>query len=160
MPGSSNDINREPAKPASELRALQERLTQNLDGLDQLCHRLEVVADGLPDSVDIGDCNEMAKSIYTKVKTAHEFEETVLFPLLQEQPDSSVKMASVIERLQFEHWEDEAYATEVEDALGKFVMAPRNANIEGLSWMLRGFFESVRRHVAFERYYVLPMLAG
>lgn len=160
MPGSSDDINRGLTKPVIEFRVLQERLAQNLDGLEHLCRRLEIVADGLPDRVDIGDCNEVAMSLYAKVKTAHEFEETVLFPLLQRQPESSEKMASVIERLRFEHWEDEAYATEVQEALGKFVTAPRNANIEGLSWMLRGFFESVRRHIAFERDYVLPMLAA
>jgi hemerythrin-like domain-containing protein len=81
-----------------------------------------------------------------------------VFPLLADRGEDLERIIQIIERLRFEHWEDEAYAIEVQEALGEFVRSPRNANIEGLSWMLRGFFESVRRHVAFERDYVLPLL--
>lgn len=160
MPADIHDTNHGAAKQAGAVHGLHERLEESFNGLEQICRRLEVVADGLPDSVDIGDCNEMASTLYSKLKSAHEFEEAELFPLIAQQLTAIANISGVIERLRFEHWEDEAYATEVQDALGKFVKSPRSANIEGLSWMLRGFFETVRRHVAFERDFVLPLLAA
>lgn len=148
------------ARQGADINAMRDKLTQNLACLDKLCRRLEVIADGLPVSVDMADCNEMANRLYAELKLVHDFEETLLFPLLVSRAENADNILRVIERLRFEHWEDEAYANEVQDALGLFLKSPRNSNIEGLSWMLRGFFESVRRHVAFERDYVLPMLAA
>jgi hemerythrin-like domain-containing protein len=145
---------------AGDILSLHDKLSQNLMVVDQLCRRLEVVADGLPVSVDMGDCNELADHLCAQLKLVHQFEETMLFPLLVSRAKQADEIVRIVERLRFEHWEDEAYANEVQEALGKFVKAPRSANIEGLSWMLRGFFESVRRHVAFERDHVLPMLAS
>ena len=61
-----------------------------------------------------------------------------------------------IQRLHAEHWEDESFAFEVQDALIEFAQNPKQSNVEALAYMLRGFFEGVRRHVAFEWEHVVP----
>ncbi len=140
---------------AQDLRLL---LTENLAVLERVCRGLETVADELPEHVDIARCNEIAASLYVTVKSAHDFEENKLFPRLLEQSDHAEQLAGILERLRFEHWEDQSYANEVQEALLSFAKAPQRHNTESLSWMLRGFFESVRRHLAFERDYVLPLI--
>jgi len=63
-----------------------------------------------------------------------------------------------LERLRYEHWEDESFAEEICDELKLLVNNPNKAVIDKLSYMLRGFFEGMRRHIAFEVEYLLPEL--
>ncbi len=123
----------------------------------RMCSRLEAIADGLPLKVDRQECLVLARDIYPTVKAAHDFEENVLFPHLRK----SSKAASLndgLERLRFEHWEDEAYAEEISEALGRIGRGGAVTDAEKISWMLRGFFDGVRRHMAFEAEHLLPML--
>lgn len=63
-----------------------------------------------------------------------------------------------LDRLLAEHVEDECFAGELTEAL---LLLGRNGsadNPEALGFMLRGFFEARRRHVAFEREHVLPQI--
>ena len=59
--------------------------------------------------------------------------------------------ADLVERLRLEHVEDECFAEEVQYELmllgqGRPVLAP-----EATGYMLRGFFEGIRRHIRHER---------
>ena len=123
----------------------------------QLCDRLEAVADGLPNAVDRQECLVLARDIYPSVKAAHEFEEEELFPLVQKEYPLATQNDG-FERLQFEHWEDEAYAEEISDALTQVGRTGQIGDAEKLSWMLRGFFEGIRRHIAFEAEHLVPLL--
>jgi hemerythrin-like domain-containing protein len=67
-------------------------------------------------------------------------------------------MKDEIERLKSEHWVDEDYGEEIFLALKDFVANQNPAKAETLSWMLRGFFESMRRHIAFEHAVILPVV--
>lgn len=150
-----------PSPASSEETAEFHRiLSENLMRLEKLCKGLEAVADGLPTRVDIAHCNRIAGELMPTVKTIHEFEEKRLFPHLLQHSNQTQSLSTILERLRFEHWEDQAYAEEVQHALEIFAKAPGQSNVESLSWMLRGFFEGVRRHVAFERAYVLPLVAA
>ena len=123
-----------------------------------LCAQLEELADSLPDNVDSQLCLYIARSLGPIVHQAHDFEESVLFPLLEAHAAGDAELEATLERLRFEHWEDESFAGEVADGLAGFVTAPQDSNVESLAYMLRGFFEGLRRHIAFEREHLLPML--
>ena len=67
-------------------------------------------------------------------------------------------MQNALERLQYEHWKDESFAEEVSDGLIKFVSDSDHPSADTLAYMLRGFFEGLRRHIAFEAEHILPLL--
>jgi hemerythrin-like domain-containing protein len=129
-----------------------------LDAQARVCDELENIADRLPDSVDSQSCLRTAQHILPVVKTAHDFEDKILFPLLEAQIPYFTEMKGTIERLRFEHWGDQEYAEDVRHALREYVRQREKANIDSLAWMLRGFFEGMRRHIAFDREYLLPIV--
>ena len=124
----------------------------------RFCDRLETMADLLPDGVNDRDCLLMAQNIVPLVKRAHEFEEQTVYPLLVATPDMTPELLATLERLRFEHLGDEEFAGDLCVSLRQFVTDRERCNVESLAWMLRGFFESLRRHVAFEREHVLPLV--
>ncbi|TIT74091.1 MAG: hemerythrin domain-containing protein, partial [Mesorhizobium sp.] len=63
-----------------------------------------------------------------------------------------------IQRLRAEHVEDECFADEITEILLAIGHGERVDNAEAIGFMLRGFFESLRRHIAFEREHVLPLI--
>ncbi len=119
---------------------------------------LESIADSLPEDTDSQVILSLSRKIFPTVKTAHEFEEQRLFTLLEHKLGNGEELSRNLERLQFEHLEDESYAEEVADSLMGYVTDPKSQNPDALSYMLRGFFEGVRRHIAFEAEHILPML--
>lgn len=135
-------------------------LAYHLDCLARLCDELERLADRLPDNVERQQCLSVARSIYPVIRSSHEFEETVIFPRLRRLAEGMPAIRSTLERLHGEHWEDESFGCEVRDYLLSFVAHPETGNAEALAYMLRGFFDSMRRHIAFEREYLIPVLNG
>ena len=120
-----------------------------------LCRELEEIADSLPTRINRQKCIYAAKALGPLIKGIHHYEETVLFPMLQANPDTTETLGSTIERLKFEHCEDECFAEELTDALLK-LGSGEQVNMEAVGYMLRGFFEGMRRHIAFEREHLLP----
>ena len=137
---------------ASLLSQLDRHFTSCLD----LCDALERVADTLPENIALCECLDLAGRLYPTVKKAHDFEENRLFPLLGEDGRQDGETRKTVDRLHCEHCEDESFAFEVQEALKEFVTGGKRANPEVLAYMLRGFFEGMRRHVAFEREHVVP----
>ncbi|MEM8650737.1 MAG: hemerythrin domain-containing protein [Pseudomonadota bacterium] len=123
-----------------------------------LCQRLERVADSLPDNIDRQECLSISWQIYPIVKEAHRFEEETLFPLLTMEKDDNSTLSNSLERLKFEHWEDESSAEDISLSLRQMISEPASANVEKISYMLRGFFEGLRRHIAFETDHLLAKL--
>ena len=72
--------------------------------------------------------------------------------------ESQSNLNRSLERLKYEHWEDESFAEEVSDGLIRFVSDPDHPSPDTLAYMLRGFFEGLRRHIAFESEHILPLL--
>lgn len=139
-------------------RDIPSRFAQLLERQSQICDELEVIADGLPDSIDVQSCLRTAQKLLPTIKIAHDFEERVLFPILKDRVDQQGKLAATVERLRYEHWGDEEYALDVHYALREFARQRGKANIDSLAWMLRGFFDGMRRHIAFDREFLLPMM--
>jgi hemerythrin-like domain-containing protein len=134
-----------------------EALGSYLQQQGQLCDQLEQIADSLPGDADSILCMETANQMVGVIKSAHSFEEDELFPAILAFVEDREALQQVLDRLKFEHWEDEEYAACVQEALRSFAMAQAGRDAESLGWMLRGFFECLRRHIAFERDHVLPM---
>lgn len=138
--------------------SVKETLLQHHNILMALCSNLERVADSLPDITNTQECLMICRDIFPKVKKAHDFEEKILFPLLNEGETDSKNLDKNLERLCYEHWEDESFAEEISDVFRAYIDKPEKKDAEKLSYMLRGFFEGIRRHIAFETEYLLPKL--
>ena len=121
----------------------------------ELCDMLESIADSLPGRIDRHLCLRLGAGMLPLLRGAHAYEEEVLFPafLARGGGDESLR------RLRAEHVEDESLAEELTETLLRIGHGGDAANPEALGFMLRAFFETTRRHVAFEREHVLPLIA-
>jgi len=125
-------------------------LAQQVD----LCCALETLADALPSRVDTRAATLLAETLQETLYHCHQMEESLIFPaLLAARPD----MLSTITRLRAEHVEDQEQACEVKDAIMAFVILQKRKDVEEFGYLLRGLFVALRRHLAFDRDYVLPL---
>lgn len=120
----------------------------------RLCDELEAIADALPSQVDQLQCLTVANSLTPVLRESHGFEEKIVFPAFARAEGGQ----AVIERLIFEHREDECAAEDVGQALLAYGHGWPIENPEALGYMLRALFETLRRHIAFEKDHVLPAL--
>ncbi len=84
-------------------------------------------------------------------------EEEGLFPLLRQRALPSDNFDEIAEVLSLEHASDEGFAEEIVDQLESLKDGKRPHNPDMLGYMLRGFFETQRRHLAWEDAVVLPL---
>ncbi|AYD00994.1 hypothetical protein NCHU2750_16040 [Neorhizobium sp. NCHU2750] len=119
-----------------------------------LCNELEQIADSLPASVDRQKCIYAAQALCPLIRRAHRDEETLLFPQLARLQPGIGPLSATLDRLKYEHFEDECYAEELTEALFR-LGADEPVNDEAIGYMLRGFFEGLRRHIAFEKAHLL-----
>ena len=122
----------------------------------RLCALLEEVADSLPANIDRRKCMMIACELEPLVRGIHRFEEETLLPAYERVLEQRGRGRGSVERLRAEHVEDECFAGELTEALLVLGRDGSVDNPEALGFMLRGFFEAQRRHVAFEREHVLP----
>jgi hemerythrin-like domain-containing protein len=120
-----------------------------------LCSALEDIADSLPANVNRQKCMYAAKSLIPLVNGIHRYEEETVFPLLERMASGDRELIDSIARLKFEHVEDECCAEELTDTLTRLGSGDGTVNAEAAGYMLRGFFESIRRHIAFEQQFML-----
>lgn len=126
----------------------------------QLCDRLEAIADSLPGNVDQQACRRAAMALRHDVHLHHLDEEEGLFPLLRRHAAHDGSLMEMIRRLEAEHASDEGFSDELIELLERLSRGERPHDQEAAGYMLRGFFESFRRHLAFENQVILPRAAG
>ena len=153
----TNSQSERQSKRSSDLRA---KFVEYQDLQLAMCLKLEAIADSLPNIFDKDLWLKSSQSISPVLEKAHSFEELELYPALLRQKGAELRFADVLKRLESEHHNDEDYAENVAHAIGNYVKHNDHNKAESLSWMLRGFFESIRRHIAFEREHILPFLEG
>jgi hypothetical protein len=124
-----------------------------------LCDALEAIADSLPGQVDRFQCLRVGAMLAPTMRRSHQFEESRIFPLFETGPDLPGRAASVA-RLKAEHVADECAAADVSEELLRIGHGGDIANPEALGFMLRALFEGIRRHIAFEREHVMPILGS
>lgn len=123
----------------------------------QLCDALEKIADALP-RVDRLKCLGTANAIVPLLRNIHHYEETIIFPAYEAAISGGEPNLASTRRLRAEHVEDECFAGEVTEILLAIGHGKAVDNAEAVGFMLRGFFEGLRRHIAFEREHVLPKI--
>jgi len=137
--------------------AIIELMEQSRRELLALCDELEHIADALPDPATRQASMHFARSLGPALARLHRMEEEVLFPALADQVVAGSDFATTIEHLKLDHYEDECFAEELQEALLDFGSGDGNLSLEALGYMLRGFFTSKRRHIAFEREVLKPL---
>ncbi len=138
--------------PALEMQRIHEdKLT--------LCAALETIADTLPDAVCRLECLRIASILVPMLRDAHNYEGDVIFPAFASATGRS-DTDPTLHRLRVEHVEDESFADEVTEVLLAVGHGKPIENPEAFGFMLRGLFETLRRHIAFEREHVLPVIVG
>ncbi len=123
----------------------------------QLCDLLEEIADSLPDRIDERQCVYAAVALRTRVNTHHQLEDDVLFPRLIARAGDDQSLQRILNRLSDEHRTDEGHCDEAIELLSKLSHGLPPSNVEAAGYMLRGLFEGLRRHIAFENDHVLPI---
>ncbi len=124
---------------------------------EQICDSLERIADSLPDEVDRGLCATMVVALRLDLPLHHRDEEEGLFPLLRERATDDESLSGMLLQLSREHSIDESSADELVDLLQSLSKGSRAENPNMFGYMLRGFFESYRRHIQWENKVILPM---
>lgn len=119
-----------------------------------ICDSLELIADSLPGAIDRHLCLAIAADLVPLLREAQTYEEKVVFPVFA----TDEMRAASVRRLKSEHVEDEALAEDLTETLLDIGHGGAIANPEALGFMLRAFFEAMRRHIAFEREHVAPLL--
>ena len=119
-----------------------------------LCSALEDLADTLPRQLDTYAAVRLAGRLVPTLTQCQSLEEREVFPLLRQTSDTSAQM---LDRLHAEHIEDEDHAAMLADAINGFAHDPAQNDAEALGFFLRGLFQPLRRHVAFDREVILPM---
>jgi hemerythrin-like domain-containing protein len=107
----------------------------------------------LPSNVNTGKCFMLAHSISPLIRDIHRFEQRTLFPLMKSRPYPPGELAATVERLKVEHFTDECYADELTEKLLHLGCGRHDVNMEATGYMLRGFFETMRRQISFEQDY-------
>lgn len=121
----------------------QQELGQAYRELLVLCDRLEAIADSIPHRIDAAICRVIVAELPERLKQVHALEEAILFPAVEDQ--------HTIERLRAEHQHDDQAATELVSVLKAVLHGRAPLSWDAIGYMLRAFFETVRRHVATER---------
>ena len=122
-----------------------------------LCDTLEKIADGLPLCVDGNLCRQAIETLRVDFPLHHLDEEKGLFPLIERRAAPADHLDRILDRLAQEHKKDEGYSAELIESLELLSQGKRPANPDMVGYMLRGFFESYRRHIQWEDAVVMPL---
>lgn len=121
---------------------------------EQICRDLETLADQLPHRVDTLAARLLADALHPVLRACQDLEETHVFPAILHR-DAAI--APTLARLRAEHVEDEDHAAVVAETIMCFLSAPRHADANRLGYLIRGLFQPLLRHTAFDRDIILPL---
>lgn len=121
-----------------------------------LCDRLEALADSLPFQPDRLECVRIATVLLPLLRDVHRYEEELLFPAFERGSTSAPAGGMTVRRLTSDHLQDECAAEEITEKLLWIGRGGETDNPEALGSMLRTFLETMRRHIAFEREQIIP----
>jgi hemerythrin-like domain-containing protein len=120
-----------------------------------LADLLEDIADSLPDCVNRAAAALAAAQLRATPPRHKAIEEQALFPLLERRCDDPavLKALGVARR---EHEDSAGHAVELAEALDVLAERGYAANPESLGFMLRAFFDGLRRHMDWVEAAILP----
>ena len=122
-----------------------------------LCDMLERIADNLPEPVDAELAQAGIVTLRECLKRHTLLEEKYLYPALSDRLSEGELADDLLNHIKCEHAADESLAHDTADQLEEALAHGRVENPEMLGYMLRGFFDCHRRHIAWEDAIVLPL---
>lgn len=122
-----------------------------------LCDMLERIADSLLEPLDTVLASTGIVALRSCLKRHVALEEIYLYPVLTKRLCPGDLAENLLEHIRFEHTADESLAHDTADQLEQALGSGRVENPEMLGYMLRGFFECRRRHIAWEDAIILPL---
>lgn len=122
-----------------------------------LCDMLERIADNLLEPLDTELARTGIVTLRRCLKRHVLLEEKYLYPVLAKRLCPGDLAENLLTHIRSEHTTDECLAHDTADQLEQALMTGRASNPEMLGYMLRGFFECRRRHIAWEDAIVLPL---
>jgi hypothetical protein len=126
-------------------------------GQESLCEALEEIADCLPGKIDAALMARAVAGLSHDLPLMQRDMNEGLFPLLHAHCLSEDRIDDILPRLQVEKTTDLSFAGEIIEALGAMAGGAPIKNPNTLGYMLRGFFESYRRHLHWEKTVILPI---
>ncbi len=124
----------------------------------RVCAALENIADGLPGSGP-QDKTVRVLAFLEKAFARHVFiYEKCLFPIIRSLEEKNEPVELVLQELEFEHSADHGLIVEIASALVGRTARDAGLNTEMLGYLLRSFFENCRRHCAWERNIIQPII--
>jgi hypothetical protein len=143
-------------RPQPLVEAFLTLLERDQMRLMRLCAALEKIADGLPGSGHQVRTGKVL-SFLDKAFARHVFlNEKCLFPLIRSLEEKNEHIELMLRELEFEHSADRGLIVEI--LSGYMGRDSRNAGLEALGYLLRSFFENYRRHSAWERITLYPIV--
>jgi hemerythrin-like domain-containing protein len=121
-----------------------------------LADLLEGVADGLPDGVDRRAAALGAHSLRMLAARRWALEEQALFPLIESRAPDGAPARRAIAIARREHRETAGRAIELADELEALAAIGRARNPDALGFMLRAFFDGLRRHLDWMDATIMP----
>ncbi|GBE44141.1 hypothetical protein BMS3Bbin10_02231 [bacterium BMS3Bbin10] len=122
-----------------------------------LCNLLEKIADHLLEPLDRELANTGILTLRHCVKRHVALEEGYLYPVLARRAGRDELTEAMLVQIRGEHAVDECLAHDTADQLELALTRGHVEKPEMLGYMLRGFFECRRRHIAWEDAIVLPL---
>ena len=122
-----------------------------------LSDRLETIADGLPNEIDVYCCTDLAERVPAVVSLTSDIDHRILFPSLLRSQVQHALSPQTVERLSSERIKDQCYAQEIGELLCRLARRRPIEDANAAGYMLRGFFEAARRSAAFELEYIIPI---
>lgn len=126
-----------------------EKLMSRYEALLSVCDRLEAIADDLPRLPGAERALILADEIEGVLAAMHEEEEAFLLPRLAQSERPEFRQFAA--QMRREHDTDTMAAIEIRDALVEMGSGRSPRSPDAIGYMLRSFFESLRRHVHSER---------
>ena len=140
---------------APDVRRLEAHHRELLD----LCIQLEEAAGELETSAVRTNLDALADTIPAMLAKTHEFEEQRLFPDFDRNAGSCFA-AMMIEQLKAEHRCDRLGAKELSLTLKALAKGRCALGLDTIAYMIRGFQECLRRHIAAERLMIETLLVA
>ena len=122
-----------------------------------LCNMLEQLADALPEPLDARIAPAGIATLRICVRRHIILEEHCLLPMLLKRAKPGEINEDLLAHITREHASDECHAHEAADEMEKALSCGRVVKPEMLGYMLRCFFESRRRHIAWENAIIIPL---
>lgn len=115
-----------------------------------LCNELEVIADGLPALPQPHQLVAVSAALRAGIPAHCRHEEAELRQHLQSSAVTPSWILVALRCLEDEHRENETLGHELAEALEEIVEENRIRNAEALGYMLRMYFQTLRRHLIWE----------